>query len=44
MSLYADDVDIKVYNNLIDSVHKHIDYIYDYYKLKKDILNLNDIH
>lgn len=44
MSLYADDVDIKVYNNLIDSVHKHINYIYDYYKLKKDILNLDDIH
>ena len=44
MSLYADDVDIKVYNNLIDSVHKHIDYIYDYYKLKKDILNLDNIH
>ena len=44
MSLYADDVDIKVYNNLIDSVHNHIDYIYDYYKLKKDILNLDDIH
>lgn len=44
MSLYADDVDIKVYNNLIDSVHKHIDYIYDYYKLKKGILNLDDIH
>ena len=44
MSLFADDVDIKVYNNLIDSVHKHINYIYDYYKLKKDILNLDDIH
>lgn len=44
MSLFADDVDIKIYNNLIDSVHKHIDYIYDYYKLKKDILNLDDIH
>lgn len=44
MSLFADDVDIKVYNNLIDSVHKHINYIYDYYKLKKDILNLDGIH
>ncbi len=44
MSLFADDVDIKVYNNLIDSVHKHINYIYDYYKLKKVILNLDDIH
>ena len=38
MSLFADDVDIKVYNNLIDSVHKNIGYLYDYYALKKSIL------
>ena len=31
MSLFRDDVSIDVYNNLIDSVHNHIDYIYDYY-------------
>ena len=29
MSLFRDDVSIDVYNNLIDSVHSHIDYIYD---------------
>ena len=44
MSLFADDVDIKVYNNLIDSVHKHINYIYDYYKLKKEILGFDKLH
>ena len=44
MSLYADDVDIKVYNNLIDSVHNHINYIYDYYKLKKEILGVDKLH
>ena len=44
MSLYADDVDVKVYNNLIDSVHNHINYIYDYYKLKKEILGVDNLH
>ncbi len=44
MSLFRDDVSIDVYNNLIDSVHSHIDYIYDYYKLKKDILKLDELH
>jgi len=43
-SLYADDVGIDVYNNLIDSVHSNIEYIYDYYKLKKDILSLDELH
>ena len=44
MSLFRDDVNIDVYNNLIDSVHNHIDYIYDYYKLKKDIMGLDELH
>lgn len=44
MSLFRDDVSIDVYNNLIDSVHNHIDYIYDYYKLKKDIMGLDEFH
>ena len=44
MSLFRDDVQIDVYNNLIDSVHSHIDYIYDYYKLKKDIMGLDELH
>ena len=44
MSLFRDDVSIDVYNNLIDSVHNHIDYIYDYYKLKKNIMELDELH
>ena len=43
-SLYADDVNIAVYDNLIDSVHSNIEYIYDYYKLKKEILDLDELH
>lgn len=43
-SLYADDVSVDVYNNLIDSVHSNINYLYDYYKLKKDILRLDELH
>lgn len=44
MSLFHDEVNISVYNNLIDSVHSHIDYIYDYYKLKKERLGLDELH
>ena len=43
-SLFADDVSVKIYNNLIDSVHSNIGYIYDYYKLKKEILMLDELH
>lgn len=43
-SLYADEVNVDVYNNLIDSVHSNINYIYDYYKLKKKILGLDELH
>ena len=43
-SLYGDEVCLDVYNNLIDSVHSNIGYIYDYYKLKKDILELDELH
>ena len=43
-SLFADEVTTDVYNNLIDSVHRNIGYLYDYYKLKKDILGLDELH
>lgn len=44
MSLYRDNVSIDVYNNLIDSVHSNIKYLYDYYNLKKNLLNLDELH
>ena len=43
-SLYADDVSIDVYDSLINSVRRNIKYIYDYYKLKKEILGLDEFH
>ena len=44
MSLFADDVDISVYDNLINSVHEKINYIYEYYDLKKKFLGLDELH
>jgi len=43
-SLFADEIPVSVYNNLIDSVHENIEYIYEYYKLKKCILGLDELH
>ena len=43
-SLFEDEVDIEVYNNLIDSVHSNISYLHDYYSLKKKLLGLDELH
>lgn len=44
MSLYRDNVTIDVYNNLINCVHSNMNYLYDYYDLKKKILNVDELH
>lgn len=43
-SLYADNVDIKIYDNLIDTVSSSLDVLYDYYKMKKQALGLDELH
>ena len=43
-SLFQDNVPLSVYQNLIDTVHSNMDKIYDYYKLKKEVLNLDELH
>lgn len=43
-SLFDDNIDIIVYKNLIDTVHKNMDLMYDYMKLRKKILNLDELH
>ena len=43
-SLFEDEVDIEVYNNLIDSVHSNISYLHNYYSLKKKLLGLDELH
>lgn len=44
MSLFEDNIDIKVYENLINSVHDNLNAMYDYMELKKKMLNLDELH
>ncbi len=43
-SLFSDNIDKSIYNNLIDTVHKNLNVLYKYYDLKKEILNLDELH
>lgn len=44
MSLYADAIDESVYHNLIDTVHKNMNLMYDYVDLRKKILGVDQLH
>jgi len=37
--LYNDNIDISLYDNLIESVHSKLNYLYDYFDYKKKYLN-----
>lgn len=43
-SLYADNIQVEVYDNLIKTVRKNLDTLYDYYALKKEALGLDELH
>lgn len=43
-SLFADNIDKTIYNNLIDTIHQNLDALYEYYELKKEVLKLDEIH
>lgn len=43
-SLFQDNIDRSVYQNLIDVVHDHMDLMYDYMKLRKRVLGLDEMH
>lgn len=43
-SLYSDEIDLKVYHNLIESVHKNLKPLYDYFDFKKNYLKLDELH
>lgn len=42
MYLFTDDVDEKVYDSLIESVHQNLKYLHKYYEIKKRALNLEE--
>ncbi len=43
-SLFSDNIDVLVYDNLIKTVRKNLNVLYDYYDLKKEVLELQDMH
>ncbi|MGE5456429.1 MAG: oligoendopeptidase F [Ignavibacteriales bacterium] len=44
MTLYGDNVNVSVYDNLIDTVSKNLDKLFKYYSLRKNVLKLDEIH
>ena len=43
-STARDEVTPVIYNNLIDSVHKGLPALYDYYELKREVLGVDHLH
>lgn len=43
-SLYADNVTIDIYNNLIDTVNSNLDVLFKYYDVRKKALQLDQLH
>ena len=43
-SLYADNIPVSVYNKLIDTVSNNLNVLYKYYDLKKEVLNVDELH
>ena len=43
-SLFSDNIDISVYNNLINTIHSNMSLMYEYMKLRKSMLGLDEMH
>ncbi|MBR3023363.1 MAG: oligoendopeptidase F family protein, partial [Oscillospiraceae bacterium] len=43
-SLDRTDVPVSVYRNLIDAVHKNMEYMYKYVRLRKKLLGVDELH
>ncbi len=43
-SLFHDEVSVDVYDSLIESVHKNLPVLHDYYAIRKNLLSLDDMH
>ena len=43
-SMFKDDLNDEVYNTLVETVHNNLDVFQKYYDLKKEVLNLDEIH
>lgn len=43
-ALFGSNIDSKVYDNLIDVLHRNLSVMDDYYALKKEVMRLDEIH
>ncbi len=43
-SLDNNEIPTEVYTNLIDAVHKNMQYMYDYVELRKELLGVDELH
>ncbi len=43
-SLFGDDIPLEVYDNLISTVRQHLPVLHEYYALRQEILELEEIH
>lgn len=43
-ALYDDNVNVDIYNNLIDTVNEHLDVLFKYYDARKEVLKLDELH
>lgn len=43
-ALFQNNIDLKVYDNVINSVHNNLDKMHKYMRMKKDILKLDDFN
>lgn len=44
MALFEDNVNKNIYDNLIDTVSKHLNILFKYYNLRKDVLKLDKLN
>ncbi len=43
-ALFGGNIDFKIYDNLIDTLHKNLYIMDEYYDLKKEVLGLDELH
>lgn len=43
-ALFGGNIDFKIYDNLINTLHKNLYIMDEYYELKKEVLGLDDLH
>ncbi len=43
-SMFRDELNIAIHDNLLNVIHEKMGYLHDYYLLKKEVLKLNELH